>query len=135
MSLSASFPTHRAAGAGEAARRRANSSTAAVQRGVASADRAQRPAHALLDEVPLVGGGALDEGQAAEERLSSGALVVERQAGEQRKGRALDELVAAVAPLSTFAQACGVRSNRWKHTVSQMPQLSKSRHQRSICAA
>ena len=34
----------------------------------------------------------------------------------------------------TFAQACGVRSNRLKHIVSQIAQLSKSRHQRSICA-
>jgi hypothetical protein len=33
----------------------------------------------------------------------------------------------------TFAQANSVRSKRWKQTVSQIPQLSKSRHQRSIC--
>ena len=33
-----------------------------------------------------------------------------------------------------FSHANGVRSNKWKQRVSQIAQLSKSRHQRFICA-
>src|SRR6185369_950616 len=36
--------------------------------------------------------------------------------------------------LATLRHACEVRSNRLKHNVSQMPQLSKSRTHESICA-
>jgi len=82
--------------------------------------------------IAFVGCGALDKAQALDKPLVAGTLVVPREAGEQRKGRALDELVALVAPLRDLGP--GVRSKRQKHTVSQMPQLSKSRHQRSICA-
>ena len=38
------------------------------------------------------------------------------------------------AHCSIFRQACGVRSKRWKQSVSQIAQLSKSLAQRSICA-
>jgi len=39
-----------------------------------------------------------------------------------------------LAHSAAFFQACGDRSKSLKQTVSTMPQLSKSRHQRSICA-
>ena len=51
-----------------------------------------------------------------------------------RTPRACTNSSRRVAQAATFFQACGERSNRSKQTVSQMPQLSKSRHQRSICA-
>src|SRR6185295_15556999 len=69
-----------------------------VEGTIAPADQTQRPAHAFLDEVPIVAGGTLDERKSADERLVAGALVVQRKAREQRKRRALDELSAPVVP-------------------------------------
>jgi hypothetical protein len=78
-----------------------------VERRVASANQAQGPAHTLLDEVAVVGGGALDERQAAEEGLVIRALVVEGQAREQGEGGALAELIIAAGALRNFGE--GVR--------------------------
>ena len=51
-----------------------------------------------------------------------------------RTRRACRTRRASSLQAATFAHACGVWSNSLKQTVSTMPQLSKSRHQRSICA-
>ena len=75
------------------------------------------------------------ERQAAQERRVAGALVVQREAREQREGRALHELVAPFGPLlrpCATRAACGRTGGNT--AVSQIAQLSKSRHQRSICA-
>jgi hypothetical protein len=70
-----------------------------VERWTASADPAQGPAHTLLDEVPLVASGSLDQWQAPGERLVAGLLVMPGETRQQREGRALDELIVLVAPL------------------------------------
>lgn len=84
------------------------------QLGVAPSDRAQGPAHALLDEVPLIAGSAFDERKAAEKWLVDGALVVEREAREQREGRAPDKLVACGAPLRDLGPRVGRLPGRYR---------------------
>ena len=114
--------------------RRVATATAAAWRRVALAGGAEGHVHRLLDEVAFVGGRALDEFQTPQERFIAGVFVVHGEAPEEGEGRALLELLVAAGHSATLAQACGVWSKRWKQTVSTMAQLSKSRHQRSICA-
>src|SRR5882724_9829995 len=89
-----------------------------IESAIPFADCAQGHVHSLLDEVPFVACGALDENEALDKRLVAGALVMHAETPKQRKCRTLDELVLAAAPLRDLAQACGVRSNRLKHMVS-----------------
>jgi hypothetical protein len=78
-----------------------------VQPEAAMSDSAQSPAHAFLDEVPLVAGGPLDELQAPEQRIVPRALLVEGHGGQQREGRAHDELLFAPRPLRDLAKGVG----------------------------
>ena len=106
-SRSVSFPTQRDVASSDRASAGRQVARRGVERQVAVAHRAQRPAHALLHEVPFVAGRPLDERQAVEKRLVVGLLVVECQARQQRERRALHELLAPAAPLPHLAP--GVR--------------------------
>jgi hypothetical protein len=73
-----------------------------MQRNVAAADTAQRPADALLDEVARIRGGGLDRRQAIQERGVGGVAIVQRQRGQQRESGPLDELGILRRPLVDF---------------------------------
>src|SRR4051812_46049863 len=61
-------------------------------------DRAQRPTDALLHEVARVRRAVFDQRQQLSERPITGLLVVQRQTGQQRERRALDEFFFRPAP-------------------------------------
>jgi hypothetical protein len=103
-----------------------------VQRRVARSDGSQRHVHGFRHEVTIVGGCLLDQFQSSQERPIVRGLVVDRQSQSSANAARLMNSARRVAYLSTFVHACGVRSKSTKQTVSQTPQLSKSRLQRSI---
>ena len=69
-----------------------------MERGVAAADVRSPQLTPFLTKLRS-SAAARSTRAALEKQLVAGALVVERHAGEERKGRALDELVAVRAPL------------------------------------
>jgi hypothetical protein len=82
----------------EFARRRATTTAAELSRDCVC-DRAQRHVRGLLDKVAFVTGFALNEGEAPFEQFVAGGLVMHGETPQQRKSRALLELVASAAPL------------------------------------
>ncbi|HEY3053223.1 MAG TPA: hypothetical protein VGK04_07525 [Thermoanaerobaculia bacterium] len=75
-------------------------------------------------------GGALDQREALDKRLVASALVMQGQTGKRREGCSLDELFALVVPLCDLGP--GVRRAVEEVALSQIPQLSKSRHHRGL---
>ena len=108
-----------------------------TERSVRRPDPPQRPAHALLDEVPLVGWRRVRSATGQrQERLVAGHLVVQPQAGRaaQTPPRFTNSSLPSLAPLLTLRPGIRRAVEQVEAHRSQMPQLSKSRHQRSICA-
>jgi hypothetical protein len=68
---------------------------------------AQRPAHSLLDQVPFVGRCGPDERQKGEEPGVRGFPIVPGQAGDQREGGPLHELLLPLGPLRRFTGSEG----------------------------
>ena len=92
----ASLPIQRAVLSGEAARRAASARASARSAGSALPPMARSAqATRLPDEVALVGGGGLDQGEAAGE---VGLAAVQREAGEEREAGAAAELVVEGGP-------------------------------------
>ena len=79
-----------------------------MQCGAASAHAAKGPHDSLLDEVPLIGGGPLDERQAIGEWLVGRMLVVQSEARQEREGEPFLKLVFPFGPFLDLAP--GVRS-------------------------
>src|SRR6185503_3485282 len=75
-----------------------------LERCAASAKSAQTPTHAFPDKVPLVCGGGFDERQEWHEQFVVRLLVVRCKARDQRKSRALLELVAPRGPFGNHVK-------------------------------
>jgi hypothetical protein len=133
-SRSAAFPTHRAESFGEPERRRA----VAVAAVCSTAFRLPIERSAMLTDFLTDVRSSIDARSTRTRpwaKASSSASLSWR-ARLQRRAKAprLTNSLRWPDHCSTLRHACGARSNRWKHTVSQIAQLSKSRHHRSICA-
>ncbi len=75
-----------------------------MKRGRAPTDSSQGPTDSLFDEIPFVGGGALDEREGGEKGLVAAGLVVQGETGEKGKGRAFHKLGALVTPLPDLCE-------------------------------
>src|SRR6266404_6075234 len=133
-SLSASFPTQRATELGEPARRRATAMAAALSVRL----RFPMARRAMFADFLTKLRSSLAARSMSVRPSTNGSSPVRLSCTLRLHSRAnavrLTNSSLLLLQCVTLAQACGVRSNRLKHIVSQMPQLSKSLHQRSICA-
>ena len=129
------MPSERGAASADSARPRASFTVAACSA------RLRRPIARRAQLTPFLtkfrssSAARSARGRKRQERLVAALLVVEREAGHEGEAGPLLELLALSRPRprpSRTRAACGRTGT--KQIVSTMPQLSKSRHQRSIWA-